>query len=559
MHNEEAFMEWLPVALLVVFFVGNLFLYMRLRKKRAPLSSDFVPGWLRPWIAIGWMWGPTLWFVPGLFWLIVSEIHVAGVLLLSIFVPLFYFVIFFLWLGLIPLSRSRDQVFFITLLMLIGMFIYLGVLISLGFGVPLPQFALFLIAISVIPLFSMVLMVIAPLFIVPIEPGTPDLVREAVRMVIGHFTSFPKPVWRIEDGQIQTRVEGNPFYGTGPGWLVTEPENLVVLKNGTKITRLVGPGIALTERGESPFKVVDLRNQIRSTEVTAMTKDGIEIRFKVSSLFRLNREEASVELGKPWPYVKDHVWDAVFAESVEPTVQTPLEANRAHNWQDLPLRIAVRKAKKAIGFYTFAQLYVGKDLLEYSRRKREGTDNPGSEDADEQNGQDPALMAVHREVEKSFGLEEADDVDKSLTRLSIGHLVRRAVRKQLEPLGFEIIGGSIGSKIEPVSGQVAEQRVEEWKKRYVNQIEYWRSEIEKIRIESEGKVRTSRIAELFDTITRELTEVQPSSDAIAYWIIDTFMQITADPKVRKMLPDASMKTLEDLSTWGESQDQEEGR
>jgi hypothetical protein len=524
---EEAFMKWWQYALLVIYLAGNFYAYLKLRDKPAPFSSKYVSGWMRPWIAILWMWGPTLWFMPGLCWLSVSGFHASTVLLLSFCIPLAYFAVFFLFLKLIPFSSSKDKLFSITIIVVLALFIYLGFYKSWS-KFEFWRLALYLFSISLLPLLSIGLMIVAPLFIIPLEPGTPGLTRESIRMVIGHFTSYPKPAWCVEDGEVQTRVKGNAFLGTGPSWLMTEPENLVVLKKGVNFTRLAGPGVVLPDTGESPFKVIDLRNQIRSTQVTATTKDGVEVRFPVSSLFRVNPDNRSVELKEPWPYVEDNVWDVVFAEPVEPTSQTPLEANQAYSWQDLPLRIAVQKVKQAIGFYTYAQLY------------RDGTD--------------PELVSIHKQVEEAFELDPESDLGRPLTRSSIGKLVQRAVRKELEPEGFEIHGGGIGAEIRPVDDQVTEQQVEEWKARFIKQMDDWQAEVEQLRIESQGRVRASRtnmLVDLVQEITERASDRRLTSEAMAYWVIDSLMQITADPGVQRMLPDSSMRTIEDLSAWGE--------
>lgn len=536
-------MNWWSVIFLVLYFAANLFLYLRLRKEPAPVSSDFVPYWIRPWIAIFWMWGPTLWFLPGFFSIALADIHIVGGALLSFFMPLSYFMLFFLWLGLVSFDRAKDKVLTIVSMTFVVVLIYLGVFLVLRDETSFREFMFLLSAISMIPLLSIALIVVAPLFLIPLEVGTPDLTRESIRMVIGHFTSYPKPVWRIEDGQIQTRVEGNPSLGTGPGCMMTEPENLVVLKDSSQITRLAGPGVVLTQRGESPLKIVDLRNQTRSTQITAMTKDGVEVRFTISSRFRINPGGETVKLGEPWPYDEDNVWGVVLAESVEPTGETPLKTHQFHNWEDLPLRIAIQKAKKAIGFYTLDQLYLADDTVE---------------DPSSLSDEDTSLTDIHQKVEEIFGLEPTDDVNQSLTRLSIGKLVQRAVAEQLEPMGFEILGGGIDSKIEPVSEQVTAQRVENWKERFIRQIEQWHTETQELQIEKQARIRTDRTQRLFqivETINEELREIRLGSGAVAYSIVDSLIEITADPRVQKMLPDSSMRTLEDLSTWGESQDQ----
>ncbi len=531
-------MKWWQVALLLVYFAGNLSLYIRLRKKPAPLSSKPVAGWKRPWIAIFWLWGPTLWPLLGLCWLGVPGVPPLAVFILSFFLPMVYFLLFFAFTKTLPFDQNRDRViltglFFILLVIIVlGLFFLIGDLL-LG-KASFQRSLFFLSSISVIPIFSIVMLILSPMFIMPLEPGTKGLVRESTRMVIGHFTSYPRSSWKVEDGEIQTRVKGNPFLGTGSGCLLTEPENLVMLKRGPKMTRLVGPGAVLTEKGEAPYKVVDLRNQIRNTKITALTKDGVEVRFSVSSLFRVDPEGQSVRVGEPWPYDENHVWDAVLTEPVETAGRTPFEESQSHSWQELPLRIAIQKAKQAIGFYTFDQLY--------------------------QDGTRPELVEIHQQVEEAFGLEPSREVIKPLTRKSIGNLIQRAVRQQLQSKGYEIFGGGIGSKIEPLSDKVLEKKVDDWKARYVEQITDWQSRVAQLQIRGQGDIRISRIKvidELIEEIDKSPGGVK--SKAIAYWIVESLMQITSDPEVREMLSTSSKKMLEDLSAWRRSQVQAEER
>jgi hypothetical protein len=82
----------------------------------------------------------------------------------------------------------------------------------------------------------------------------------------------------------------------------------------------------------------------------------------------------------------------------------------------------------------------------------------------------------------------------------------------------------------------------------------WQAEVEQLRIESQGRVRASRtnmLVDLVQEITERANDRRLTSEAMAYWVIDSLMQITADPGVQRMLPDSSMRTIEDLSAWGE--------
>ena len=60
--------------------------------------------------------------------------------------------------------------------------------------------------------------------LVPLDDDQEHRWLTAAKLFVGFYTTFPKPVWVIEDGKAETRIRGNHFLGFGPGWLMTEPE-----------------------------------------------------------------------------------------------------------------------------------------------------------------------------------------------------------------------------------------------------------------------------------------------------------------------------------------------
>ncbi len=116
-----------------------------------------------------------------------------------------------------------------------------------------------------------------------------------------------------------------------------------------RITRVAGPGAILTQRGEVPFRVVDLRDQTRSVTVSAITRDGIEVRVPISSAFRIQRGSRQISLGTPWPYrAQRDVLQALFAEEVDPSGRGPLDAHTAHPWEDPPIKLSAHKLEQAV-------------------------------------------------------------------------------------------------------------------------------------------------------------------------------------------------------------------
>ena len=277
---------------------------------------------------------------------------------------------------------------------------------------------------------------------------------------------------------------------------------------------------------EAPARVVDLRNQIRTTSINAVTRDGIEVRVPVSSLFRIDRGFKKVMLGEPWPYRnKRSIFHAVFGAEVDPSGRSPLDARASHPWEGRTLITASHKAKQVVAFYSLDQLY----------------SVPG-----------PGLLPIHQDVQSALGLRPAQSFSDPLLRSTAGKLVRQAVRQAFEPEGFEILGGSFGNKVAPVQRDVTDQRVVRWKSALVTKVMDWQTKLQEKRLR-EFNVRRQRArglaAEQVITYTsNRLTHFAPATQLAvrAYEVLYALISVAQNPEVRKMLPDSALPTLEML-------------
>jgi hypothetical protein len=498
----------LRLAFLILYGVGFGFLYVYLRD-HPPRSTRFVQPMERPLQVLFWMWGPLLAFVPGLLWLGVLRVGLLGILLLSVCVPLSIFMVFLLLLGVFPASSEApfDALFSFFAVALPPAIVFLTLVVTQP---PLPRFLLFVVFMALPTLLSILLLMAFAPDIIPMPREQPNRLRTILLMIAGFFSTFPKPTWVIEDGKIESRVQGNQFFGVGPGWLLTEPENVVVLRGGTDIQRIVGPGVVLTKAPEVPFQVVDLRNQIRTTRINAITKDGIEVRVPLASLFRIDRGPRKsltlemVEHGEPWPYHNQRdIYHAVFAEEVNPTDKTPLEAHKADDWDDLPLKLGENKLRQVLLDYPLRELY---------------NVNP-------ETGQ--------------------------LKRNEIGQRVREYIKAELEKLGFEILGGSVGNKVQPLNPAVTQQRIEAWKAQWMNKIMEWETEVEAKRLEDlttiRRETRLKSLTQLIEDTNQRLEDSEYyTTTLIAYQLLETLMHIAQKPKVKDLLPDSVIPTLTQL-------------
>ena len=242
---------------------------------RPYFKGEFVDKPERLLQALMRMWGLLLWPLPGLIWIGMIPVPALIIIILSTFIPLSIFLVFYNLVD-IPETTAGSKWDRLFLWMGPGVFVLLTLLILLQtfrYPVPLFQFLAFLTFVTFPPTLSILALAWTIPDAIPVAPDQHKRMLRILQLFTGFFTTFPKPSWIVENGEVKTRIQGNTFFGVGPGWLMTEPENLVVLKGSTKIGRIIGPDAVFTRTAESPYQVIDLRNQIRVTRVDARTQD----------------------------------------------------------------------------------------------------------------------------------------------------------------------------------------------------------------------------------------------------------------------------------------------
>ncbi|MCJ7548563.1 MAG: hypothetical protein MUQ30_02650, partial [Anaerolineae bacterium] len=252
--------------------------------------------------------------------------------------------------------------------------------------------------------------------------------------------------------------------------------------------------------------------------------------------FRIQRGSRQISLGVPWPYrAQRDVLQALFAEEVDPSGRSPLDAHTAHPWEDLPIKLAAHKLEQAVSFYSLDQLYAGITDAKSMRVPRD----PQYE-----------LLKTHRVVETSLGLSKARQLGDRLCRQTIGKTVRRSVQQALVPRGFEISGGGITGSIEPVSRAITEQRVEAWQSRFIAKAMDWQESIERKRVTALGKIRQDAdgkmISGLIAETSKRLKDVDGAAERqlAAYHVLDCLIGMARGSEVQRMLPESALPTLE---------------
>ncbi|MBI1792679.1 MAG: hypothetical protein HYR70_00625 [Chloroflexi bacterium] len=130
--------------------------------------------------------------------------------------------------------------------------------------------------------------------VVPISD--PDNIREwwqRFLIFVRYQWGVQYPQWMVTDslGQnIEKRIPGNQFGSFPPGLIWARSHQVVGLTTGMTFSRVPDPGNVFTGPYESPLAVVDLRTQLRTSWIEAISSDGIPFRALLFAAFRVDKE-----------------------------------------------------------------------------------------------------------------------------------------------------------------------------------------------------------------------------------------------------------------------------
>lgn len=189
----------------------------------------------------------------------------------------------------------------------------------------------------------------------------------------------------IENGRPRVSHEEEKRKGPGVVWL--DSASAAVTRTATAFKKTIGPGVHFTEAGESLASAVDLHTQSHSlgpreeedpfaekkeeqsdeeykqiqgrrTEVSAWTRDGIEVVPNISVTFKIDAEPVKEKNlpGSRFGYDAEAVRKAVTAEGINPNA--PADASRRRvAWNQLPAFVAADLWREYLSKFTLAQLF----------------------------------------------------------------------------------------------------------------------------------------------------------------------------------------------------------
>ncbi len=193
------------------------------------------------------------------------------------------------------------------------------------------------------------------------------------------------PAIFIENGRLRISHEEKSKKGPGVVWL--DSASAAVTRTATSFKQTLGPGVHFTEKGETIASTVDLHTQSQSLgpregenpfddkkesqsdeefkqiqnrriEVSAWTRDGIEVVPNISVSFKIDSEPVKEKHlpGSRFGFDPEAVRKAVTGEGVSPNA--PLDAARRRvAWNQLPALIAADLWREYLSKFTLAQLF----------------------------------------------------------------------------------------------------------------------------------------------------------------------------------------------------------
>jgi hypothetical protein len=327
--------------------------------------------------------------------------------------------------------------------------------------------------------------------LLPLSDGSQRL--KAFRSLFTYSMGTNYPFHVVDDRELEARVEGNPFgmFFAGPGIVLTRPSHAPIIWDGLKFKRITDPGLTFTDRMEMVYQLVDLRPQLRSFNVDAITKDAIRIRVLTFVPFRLYARGLEPRLGSSFPLDRGSIYKAVWQQPVEEGEKVP--------WDEVVQIVATRTLRKIISEYKCDEL-----------------------------------------------CERFQPTKDPRTRIRTEFV--STLRKELQSWGIEVIGGGIGN-LEPVEKGVVEKRVEAWRAEWERRIMAFIGQGQANAIRKLEEAHTKAQVQLLSTI-RGVLKRQPNigpdvlAKIAALRFIEALEETACSPEIRKQLSSDTAETIE---------------
>lgn len=306
----------------------------------------------------------------------------------------------------------------------------------------------------------------------------------------------------------------------GPCFLVVTKDTALVLEQDGCYKRIVKPGFSFLEAFETIRGALDLRTQVRSNIVRAVTKEGIPIQVKLEVEFMIQphtRRQSQRPSADPYLFREDAVRRAIYKQ----TVFHHDAREEVLDWRDLLMSRAEFELQHIINTYVLDRLIEPEDAS--PRAPLELQEAPRRE----------IQERVLRNVNTSGELRQLDARE-------LGVVVTRVTLEDFQtPKEF--------------AEMVKENRIASWRAEWQKRITVSRGEAEAATLRWREAARAQAQAEMLNTITRGLSELDAAgqeniSHLLALRMIESLEQMSLDPWAQTFIPEQTLAMLRRLRT-----------
>jgi len=204
---------------------------------------------------------------------------------------------------------------------------------------------------------------------VVIPASDPDISAEKwqrFKIFVGYMWGTQYPIIIVPNrpnAKAETRINGSVFqtFKGAPGYIWTNAYQVVGLTAGTNFSRVEGPGAIYTRRFERVKEVMDLRTQLQTKEIDAITQNGIPIRATLFVSFRIDGSPIEktirhrLRYAGSFPYSRPRVQAVLSMEGVSATPSS--SGNPALRWDDQVMSQIEETTRRVIAETSLEELW----------------------------------------------------------------------------------------------------------------------------------------------------------------------------------------------------------
>jgi len=325
--------------------------------------------------------------------------------------------------------------------------------------------------------------------------------KGAIRTLASFVFDCHLPSYVVEGGRPLTRILGRKSSHLGSGVILVGIGNTALLQTATRFSRVIGPGVAFTQRSEEVRTVVDLHTLTRSSKISALTKDAVPVEVPVFCHFRIALEGRPGTPQADFPFSEDIVRRVVYGQ------EGVREKDEGYYWDDYALQVTASRFQQILARFRLDQL---------------------------------------------LGPYHADQVP----RLVLASALNAAVRHDLSKRNIELVHAGFGRLQFPDAVQA--QRIASWRAESAARAESRRGAVDEeplmqsVRTALQGELAQGLISGL--SAAQGLAGIEPA-DLVTWQLLDTIESMSADPVLRPLIPQEKVNALPAIRRWLENADQ----